>query len=140
MIYELYVGGFSGGGNDRGAGTLKDAIAKLDYLSQLGINAVELMPMAASPGDRNIFGDSAFKRAKLGAVLLMTAVGVPLVWMGNEFGEYNPDEEIKIDWSLLQNEDNLANLDYYRGLIDLKKEQPCFALQQHQIFLRRCRK
>ena len=74
----------------------------------------------AELGTRNIFGDSAFKRAKLGAVLLMTAVGVPLVWMGNEFGEYNPDEEIKIDWSLLENDNNQGLLDYYRGLINLR--------------------
>lgn len=75
----------------------------------------------AELGDRNIFEESAFKRAKLGAVLLMTAVGVPLVWMGNEFGEYNPDEEIKIDWSLLENDANQGLFDYYRGLIDLRK-------------------
>ena len=355
VIYELYVGGFSGGGNDRGAGTLKDAIAKLDYLSQLGINAVELMPMAASPGDRNwgytprhyfavessygstadlkqlidechsrgirvlmdfifnhsdagapltqidhdywysreptdpnnswgpefnydkydenldlkpawnfigdivkfwieeyhidgirfdaskqisnfdfltwiskqaretasmkpffntaeyipedpklvgygkpmdacwhesfyqqalkhicgdgfdpegfkqtidpqqqgyggtttvinyischdhkytfaelgdrnIFGESAFKCAKLGAVLLMTAVGVPLVWMGNEFGEYNPDEEIQIDWSLLKNEDNQGLFDYYRGLIDLRKNNHALRCSNIEFF------
>ena len=73
-------------------------------------------------GDRNIFGESAFKRAKLGAVLLMTAVGIPLIWMGNEFGEYNPEEEIKIDWTLLENDPNQNLLDYYRGLIALRKE------------------
>ncbi|MEL6786900.1 MAG: alpha-amylase family glycosyl hydrolase [Cyanobacteria bacterium J06607_15] len=355
IIYELYVGGFSGGGNDRGTGTIEDAIAKLDYLSQLGINAIELMPIAASPGDRNwgytprhyfavessygssadlkqlidechnrgirvlmdfifnhsdadapltqidhdywysrkptdpdnswgpefnyekydenldvkpawqfigdvvrfwieeyhidgirydaskqignfdfltwiceqarevasmkpffntaeyipenpdlvgygkpmdacwhesfyqqalkhisgdgfdlegfeqvidcqqqgyggtatvinyischdhkytfaelgdrdIFGDSAFKRAKLGAVLLMTAVGVPLVWMGNEFGEYNPDEEIKIDWSLLQNEENQGLFDYYRGLIDLRKNNHALRCSNIEFF------
>lgn len=76
----------------------------------------------AELGDRKIFGDSAFVRAKLAAVLLFTAVGVPLVWMGNEFGEYNPEEEIQIDWSLLENEDNQGLFDYYRGLISLRKE------------------
>lgn len=76
----------------------------------------------AELGEREIFKDEAFKRAKLSAVLLMTAVGVPLVWMGNEFGEFNPDEEIKIDWSLLENDDNQSLLDYYRGLIALRKE------------------
>lgn len=75
----------------------------------------------AELGDRNIFEESAFKRAKLGAVLLITAVGVPLIWMGNEFGEYNPNEEVKIDWSLLENELNQGLFDYYRGLIDLRR-------------------
>lgn len=75
----------------------------------------------AELGDRNIFEESAFKRAKLGAVLLITAVGVPLIWMGSEFGEYNPNEEVKIDWSLLENELNQGLFDYYRGLIDLRR-------------------
>ncbi len=72
--------------------------------------------------DREFFEESAFKRAKLGAVFLMTAVGVPLIWMGNEFGEYNPEEEIQIDWNLLENDLNRGLLDYYRGLIALRKE------------------
>ena len=76
----------------------------------------------AELGDRDIFGKVAFERAKLGAVLLLTAVGVPLVWMGNEFGEYNPEEESKINWSLLENEKNQGLFDYYRGLIALRKE------------------
>ena len=82
-------------------------------------------------GDRNIFGESAFKRAKLGAVLLMTAVGVPLVWMGNEFGEYNPEEESKINWTLLENNSNQNLLDYYRGLIALRKKN--YALRCNNI-------
>ncbi|MEM8832415.1 MAG: alpha-amylase family glycosyl hydrolase [Cyanobacteria bacterium P01_G01_bin.19] len=73
-------------------------------------------------GDRDIFEEAAFKRAKLAAALLMTAVGVPLVWMGNEFGEYNPEEEIKINWSLLANDLNQGLFDYYRGLITLRKD------------------
>ena len=85
----------------------------------------------AELGDRQILGDSAFERAKLGAVLLLTAVGVPLIWMGNEFGEYNSEEESKIDWSLLQNESNQSLLDYYRGLIALRKEN--YALRTDNI-------
>lgn len=85
----------------------------------------------AELGDRNIFGKAAFKRAKLGAVLLLTAVGVPLIWMGNEFGEYNPEEEIKIDWSLLQNDDNQGLFDYYRGLITLRTKN--YALHTDNI-------
>jgi len=34
-----------------------------------------------------IFDDLAFQRIKLAATLLMTAMGVPMVWMGTEFGE-----------------------------------------------------
>ena len=85
----------------------------------------------AELGQREIFKDEAFKRAKLGAALLMTAVGIPLVWMGNEFGEYNPEEEIKIDWSLLSNNDNKGLFDFYRGLIDLRTNN--YALRTSNI-------
>lgn len=74
-------------------------------------------------GDREIFGEAAFKRAKLGAVLVMTAIGVPLIWMGEEFGEYKPKtpESAKIDWTLLGNDENRSLFEYYKGLIHLRK-------------------
>ena len=45
VIYELHVDGL---GLDRGVdtGTLEDAVRLLDYLVELGINAIELMPMS----------------------------------------------------------------------------------------------
>ena len=45
VIYEMHVDGL---GLDRGvdAGTLEDAVRLLDYLVDLGVNAVELMPMS----------------------------------------------------------------------------------------------
>ena len=46
VIYELHVGTFTR------EGTLDAAIAKLDYLRELGITHVELMPLAAAEGDR----------------------------------------------------------------------------------------
>lgn len=45
--YELHVGTFSP------QGTFNGVIEKLDYLKQLGITAIELMPVAAFPGKRN---------------------------------------------------------------------------------------
>jgi 1,4-alpha-glucan branching enzyme len=48
IIYELHVGAL-GFGMDR-AGTLEDAMALLDYLEDLGINAVELLPMSEFGG------------------------------------------------------------------------------------------
>ncbi|MBH8571873.1 alpha amylase C-terminal domain-containing protein [Nostocaceae cyanobacterium CENA369] len=74
-------------------------------------------------GDRQIFDEEAFRRAKLGAAILMTAVGVPLVWMGEEFGEYKPkqQESAKIDWTLLGNELNKGLFKFYSGLINLRK-------------------
>ncbi len=47
IIYELHPGTFSA------EGTFEGAIDRLDELVELGITAVELMPVAAFPGDRN---------------------------------------------------------------------------------------
>lgn len=46
-IYELHVGTFSP------AGTFEGVADKLDYLSELGVNAIELMPVQPFPGTRN---------------------------------------------------------------------------------------
>ncbi|MEI9949042.1 MAG: alpha-amylase family glycosyl hydrolase [Pseudomonadota bacterium] len=48
VIYELHVGSL-GFGQER-PGNLDDAIALLDYLSDLGVNAVELLPIAEAHG------------------------------------------------------------------------------------------
>ncbi|MEY4576109.1 MAG: hypothetical protein RL701_812, partial [Pseudomonadota bacterium] len=50
IIYELHVGSL-GFGEDR-PGNFDDAIALLDYLSALGINAVELLPIAEASGTK----------------------------------------------------------------------------------------
>jgi len=47
VIYELHVGTFSSEGTFAGAET------KLDYLADLGVSAIEIMPLASFPGDRN---------------------------------------------------------------------------------------
>ncbi|MEA5516010.1 alpha-amylase family glycosyl hydrolase [Nodularia sp. UHCC 0506] len=73
--------------------------------------------------NRQIFEDEGFNRAKLAAAILMTSVGVPLIWMGEEFGEYKPKqpESSKIEWSLLGNRLNHNLFEYYKGLIHLRK-------------------
>ncbi len=47
VIYELHVGTFTS------EGTFRGAISKLDHLAALGVNAIELMPIADFPGARN---------------------------------------------------------------------------------------
>jgi maltooligosyltrehalose trehalohydrolase len=47
VIYELHVGTFSP------EGTFDDVAARLPHLRDLGVTAVEVMPVAAFPGDRN---------------------------------------------------------------------------------------
>ena len=48
VIYEMHVAGLGAG--HEGPGTLKDAMEMLDYLVDLGINAVELLPMSSFEG------------------------------------------------------------------------------------------
>ncbi len=48
MIYELHVGTFTPEGTFAGVDQ-----RQLDYLADLGITAIELMPMADFPGTRN---------------------------------------------------------------------------------------
>ncbi|NUR93369.1 MAG: malto-oligosyltrehalose trehalohydrolase [Nonomuraea sp.] len=47
VIYELHVGTFTA------AGTFEAAIERLDHLVELGVDLVELMPVAPVPGGRN---------------------------------------------------------------------------------------
>jgi 1,4-alpha-glucan branching enzyme len=52
VIYEMHVGAFyDPTPSSGGPGKFTDAITKLDYLVSLGINAVELLPIAEFPGD-----------------------------------------------------------------------------------------
>jgi maltooligosyltrehalose trehalohydrolase len=54
IIYELHVGTFTP------EGTLAAAQPRLPYLKDLGINVVELLPIAAFPGERNWGYDGTF--------------------------------------------------------------------------------
>jgi 1,4-alpha-glucan branching enzyme len=49
VIYELHIGAL--GNTPNVPGNLQDAVDLLDYLSELGINAIELLPMAEFFGD-----------------------------------------------------------------------------------------
>lgn len=48
VVYEMHIGTFNAQG---GVGTFDSAIERLPYLRDLGINAVELMPLAEFAGD-----------------------------------------------------------------------------------------
>jgi maltooligosyltrehalose trehalohydrolase len=47
ILYEIHIGTFTP------EGTFDSAIQKLDYLKELGVTAIEIMPVAAFPGKRN---------------------------------------------------------------------------------------
>jgi maltooligosyltrehalose trehalohydrolase len=54
IIYELHVGTFTA------EGTFEAIIPRLDELAKLGINTIELMPIAQFPGERNWGYDGVF--------------------------------------------------------------------------------
>lgn len=54
IIYELHVGTFTQ------SGTFESMIPRLKDLRELGINAIEIMPVAQFPGDRNWGYDGVF--------------------------------------------------------------------------------
>ncbi|SER96748.1 malto-oligosyltrehalose trehalohydrolase [Pedobacter rhizosphaerae] len=54
IIYELHVGTFSH------EGTFEGIVSRLGYLKQLGITAIELMPIGQFPGERNWGYDGVF--------------------------------------------------------------------------------
>jgi 1,4-alpha-glucan branching enzyme len=87
-------------------------------------------------GEKGILGDEAFLRAKLGALILLTAVGVPMIWMGEEFGEHVPMSEgsNKINWTLLENEANKNLFEYYKNLIKLRKTNSAFHTPNIEFF------
>jgi malto-oligosyltrehalose trehalohydrolase len=60
VVYELHVGTFTA------EGTFAAAEAKLDYLSNLGVNAVEIMPVSTFPGQRNWGYDGVLPYAPAG--------------------------------------------------------------------------
>jgi 1,4-alpha-glucan branching enzyme len=56
VIYELHIGVLGFGKADNEPGTLRDAIRFLDHLQELGVNAVELLPLAEFGGGGQNWG------------------------------------------------------------------------------------
>src|SRR5690606_472710 len=61
VIYELHVGAFTP------EGTFRAAIDRLDHLVELGVTAIEIMPVADFPGTRNWGYDGVLPYAPDGA-------------------------------------------------------------------------
>lgn len=95
-----------------------DTISVVNYLSNHDQN--RLMKIL---GENGILGAEAYQRAKFGAAILFTAVGVPMIWMGEEFGEYAElrEDENKINWTLLETAENKELFEHYKTLINLRK-------------------
>ncbi|HEX8068977.1 MAG TPA: malto-oligosyltrehalose trehalohydrolase [Pyrinomonadaceae bacterium] len=103
IVYELHAGTFTP------EGTFESIIPKLEYLKQLGVTAVELMPVAEFPGARNWGYDGAHSYApqstyggpaglkklvdachRAGLAFVLDVVYNHLGPEGNYLGEYAP--------------------------------------------------
>lgn len=87
-------------------------------------------------GEKGILDAELYTRAKLGALILMTAVGVPMIWMGEEFGEHVPmsEQSNKINWTLLENDPNKDLFNYYKTLIGLRTSNAAFQSTTIEFF------
>jgi maltooligosyltrehalose trehalohydrolase len=120
VIYELHVGTFTA------EGTFDAVIPQLDRLKELGVTAVELLPVAQFPGERNwgydgvyvgaaqasYGGPRALKRLvdachARGMAILLDVVYNHLGPEGNYLGEYGPyfTDRYKTPWGLALNFD-----------------------------------
>jgi 1,4-alpha-glucan branching enzyme len=88
--------------------------------------------LLAKLGEQGIMGDEAFGRARFGATILMTAFGIPMLWMGEEFGEFKPKtiDENKINWQLLAQEQNTDLFNHYKNLIALRRQHPALGTDE----------
>jgi hypothetical protein len=59
----------------------------LKWVNQLNINEEIILRNLILGKEKLIFGEEAFKRVRLGVVLQMTSIGIPMIWMGEEMGE-----------------------------------------------------
>ncbi len=113
IIYELHIGTFTP------QGTFDSAVARLEELQDLGINALNVMPVAQFPGDRNWGYDGAYPFAvqnsyggpeglkrlvnachKRGMSVILDVVYNHLGPEGNYLSDYGPyfTEEYKTPW------------------------------------------
>jgi maltooligosyltrehalose trehalohydrolase len=120
VVYELHVGTFTE------EGTFDAIIPRLDKLKELGITAVELLPIAQFPGERNwgydgvylcavqnsYGGPRALKRLvdachQRGMAILLDVVYNHLGPEGNYLGQYGPyfTDRYKTPWGLALNFD-----------------------------------
>ena len=133
VIYELHVGTFTD------EGTFDGAIARLPHLVDLGVDAVELLPVNEFPGERgwgydgvDLFaphhaygGPDGLKRFvdachAAGLAVIMDVVYNHLGPAGNYLGEFGPyfTEKYNTPWGMAVNLDDRGSDDVRRFFLD----------------------
>lgn len=88
--------------------------------------------------EKGVYKDEAiFRRLALGATILLTAPGIPMIWMGTEFGMGMPKDADRapqpLDWGLLNNEPNQRLFEHFKRLIALRKELPALTSETFDV-------
>ncbi len=91
----------------------------------------------AELGAAGVFDQAAFRRAKNAATLLLTAPGIPMLQMGEEFGEFSPTsiDDVKLHWELVGTPLAQDLLRYYKGLLLLRKTIRALQLDNNIEFM-----
>jgi 1,4-alpha-glucan branching enzyme len=84
------------------------------------------------------FGEAAFRRVKLATALLLTSPGLPMIWMGQEFGAPNPKslEPQPIDWKLLENANNRDLQQFVSKITNFRRANPAVSTDNFQVLLK----
>jgi maltooligosyltrehalose trehalohydrolase len=133
VVYELHLGTFAGDG------TADGVIARLDHLVDLGVNAVELMPVAEFPGERGwgydgvdayaphhaYGGPDGLKRLvdachTRGLAVILDVVHNHLGPSGNYLGEFGPyfTDRYATPWGAAMNLDGPHSDEVRRFIVD----------------------
>lgn len=87
--------------------------------------------------DAKVFDEAAFRRVKLGTALLLTAPGIPMLWMGQEFG-FSSEKSLEprpLDWTLLKHDRNRDLLQFHQRLLAARREHEALRGGSFQVLL-----
>jgi 1,4-alpha-glucan branching enzyme len=128
-------------GNGEHAGDLLEALQPMNhgYVSPARVvNYVEShdeFTMMQKLFDAGISGDAAFRKSKLAASFLFTAVGNPMLYQGQEFGGYRlRDLEIRpLQWELLDADFGLHLKEHYAWLAKTRHGSPALKGEEFEV-------
>jgi 1,4-alpha-glucan branching enzyme len=85
-----------------------------------------------------IFDEAAFRKMKLGLGLLLMSPGLPMIWMGNEFG-FAADKSLDprpLDWDLLNNESNAGLVNHTKAMAKIRHDNAALRTDSFETVLK----
>ena len=112
----------------------------INYVGSHDVEGVRNERIMSLLGNVGIFDDEAFKRVKLAFATLFTAVGTPMIFAGDEFGDVHdllpkhPEKQIDpVNWVRLEGGRNRDLFDYVKSMVRLRRDK--IALQQNSCYI-----